>query len=185
MAEALGMESPHGVMILRMHPDSPFAKVGLVEGDVITAVGGFPVDAPHELDFRLVTLGVGGTADIRYWHDGEEKDGTIALAAAPGGDAAPTPVAQGTPFEGLSVATLTPALTEKLELPLSASGVVVTSIGGPAIQSQLQPGDIVTRVNGIEIKTPTDLDAALRSGNGRWQIEFDRGGQHAMIRLRR
>jgi S1-C subfamily serine protease len=171
-------------MVLRMHPQSPFAAAGLSEGDVITSLAGFPIDGPHELDFRLATLGVGGTAKLGYWHDGSERAADVALAVAPGGDVQSEPIGKDTPFDGLSVAVLTPALTERLGLPLSASGVVVTSVGGPATRTQLQPGDIVTRVNGVEIRTPDALDTALRDSRGQWQIEFDRGGQHAMIRLR-
>jgi Do/DeqQ family serine protease len=185
MAEALGMAAPHGVMIVRMHPDSPFAAAGLAAGDVLTSLAGFPIDAPHELDFRLVTLGVGGNAEVGFWHDGSERRASVALAPAPGGDVRGMAVGLGTVFEGLSVATLTPALTERLGLPLSARGVVVTSVGGSATQSQLRPGDIVIRVNGSDIGSPADLDAALRDSGRSWQIEFDRGGQHAMIRLRR
>ncbi|MFN0116490.1 MAG: trypsin-like peptidase domain-containing protein [Paracoccaceae bacterium] len=184
MAEALGMAAPRGVMILRAHPDSPFLAAGLGEGDVILSLGGFAVDAPGELDFRLATLGVGGTARAEYWRDGVVKVADVALSAAPGGDVREVAVGEGTGFEGLSVAPLTPALAERLGLPLSAEGVVVTSVGGRAAQSQLQPGDVVTRVNGTVIGTPEELDRALRAGGRRWQIEFDRGGQHATIRLR-
>ncbi|MFZ5710859.1 MAG: trypsin-like peptidase domain-containing protein [Pseudomonadota bacterium] len=185
MAEALGMPAPRGVMILRIHPDSPFASAGLAEGDVLTSLGGLPVDAPQELEFRLGTLGVGGSAAIGFWRDGAEQTGQIALAEAPGGDVRATAVAQGTVFDGLTVATLTPALGEKLGLPITASGVVVTAVGGPAVRTQLLPGDIVTRVNGTVIRSPADLDSALRSGGRQWQIDFSRGGQDAVIRLRR
>jgi Do/DeqQ family serine protease len=185
MAEALGMGAPHGVMVLRMHPDSPFRAAGLTEGDILTSLGGFAVDAPQELEFRMATLGVGGSAPVEFWREGAAQKGQVALIAAPGGDVAAADVGQGTAFEGLSVAPMTPALAERMGLPIGAEGVVVTSVGGPAAQTQLQPGDVVTRVNGADIRSPGDLDAALRAGDGRWRIEFDRGGQHAMIRLRR
>lgn len=68
--------------------------------------------------------------------------------------------ADGTVFDGLAVAALGPALIERLGLPLTAEGVVVTEVAGSAHRTRLRPGDILIAVNGIAIRTPDDLVAA-------------------------
>jgi Do/DeqQ family serine protease len=184
IAEAMGLPSPRGVVISRLHPDSPFAQAGLTTGDVITSVGGLPVDGPQELEFRLTTLGIGATDDVQYWRNGREAVVQVRLDPPPGGTATPVPMPSGTIFEGISVADLTPALIADMGLPLSARGVVVVEVTGPAVRTQLAPGDMLTAINGQPVET-ADRAAALAASGGRdWQIEFDRGGQHAQIRLR-
>ena len=184
MAEAMGVPAPRGVVILDMHPESPFAAAGLEAGDIVTALGGDPVDSGHELTYRLTALGPAGETPVAYWRDGEAAEAMLALAPAPGTDVAPVAMPENTLLAGLTVADLTPALIESLAMPLAASGVVVTDVAGPARATQLQPGDIVTRVNGFEIAKTGDLARAASEGGRNWQIEFVRGGQRAAIRLR-
>ncbi|MCU9849050.1 trypsin-like peptidase domain-containing protein [Defluviimonas sp. WL0024] len=184
MAEALGLAAPGGVVIRQIHPESPFAKAGLDAGDVVTGIAGHPVDGPQELDYRLAILGPGGTADLRYWSDGDEAETEIVLSPAPDPDAEQSlRLGSGSPLNGLAVAALGPALIERLGLPLSAEGVVVTEVAGPSRRTRLRPGDILIAVNGLPIRVPEDLAAATAQPARLWQIEFLRGGRRAMVRL--
>ena len=81
------------------------------------------------------------------------------------------------------MASLGPALIERLGLPLSAEGVVVTEVAGRARRTQLQPGDVLIAVNGRPIREPADLATVAALPTRLWQIEFLRGGRRAVIRL--
>ncbi len=184
LADAMGLPGPGGAAIRQVHPDSPFARAGLRAGDVLTEIGGLAVDGPQELDYRLATLGPGGSATVRYWRDGAERRAEIALSAAPGSDGTESlRMASGTVFDGLAVAALGPALIERLGLPLASEGVVVTEVAGPSRRTRLRPGDLLIAVNGTRIETPADLTAVVERPARVWQIEFLSGGKRAIVRL--
>ena len=183
LAEALGLPGPRGVAIRELHPESPFAKAGLIPGDVLTELGGRSIDGPQELDYRLAVLGPGSKADIRYWRDGAEAAASIALTEAPGMAVETVSMPAGTIFAGLTVAPLGPALIDRLGLPLTAEGVVVTEVAGPARRTRLRPGDILLAVNGTPIATPDDLISVTAAGGTSWRLDVQRGSQRAVIRL--
>jgi len=184
MAEALGLPAPRGVMIARLHPDSPFAAAGLQTGDVITTVSGLDVDGAPELEFRLTALGIGSEVVVGYWREGAEAEATVALTAAPAGIDAARKIGAGTLFEGLTAAQLSPELIQRFGLPLAAEGVVVTAVAGPARTTRLQPGDVILAINGIEIADLDALELATSARTRRWQIEFVRDGRRIALRLR-
>ncbi len=184
MAEAMGLPGPHGVAVTHVHPQSPFARAGLAAGDVLTALDGQPVDGPQELAYRMAIHRVGATLPVAYWHDGRLRAAEVTLIAAPGGDATES-IRIGGPsvFAGLAVADLTPALIEKLDLPLSAAGVVVTEVSGTARHTGLAPGDILTALNGAPLSRAQDFAGKVAEGARGWQVELMRGGQRGVVRL--
>ena len=184
MAEAIGLPGPNGVAVTHLHPESPFAKAGVVAGDVITAIDGQPVDAPQELDYRLATHSIGARVPLAFWHDGALTEREVELTAAPGGDARPTEIGDGSIFSGLALSDLTPALIDRLGLPLSAEGVVVTGVAGAARQTGLQIGDILIGVNGATVGRAVDFAAAIARGGHSWQVDLIRDGQRAYVQLR-
>jgi Do/DeqQ family serine protease len=183
MSEAMGLPGPHGIAVTYVHPESPFAAAGLTTGDVLTALDGRPVDGAQELAFRMATHGVGATIPMAYWHDGRLTEAEVTLIAAPGGDARGLNVGEGSIFAGLTLADMTPALIDKLGLPLSAEGVVVTGVAGPAQRTGITPGDIITALNGAPILAAGDFVEKVATGARGWQVELLRGGQRGVIRL--
>ncbi len=183
MAEAMGLPGPHGVAITHLHPESPFAAAGMAAGDVMTALDGKPVDGPQELAYRLATHGVGASLPVAFWHAGKLTEAEVTLIAAPGQTTQSVTLGRGSVFAGLALADLTPALIEKLGLPLTAQGVVVTEVSGPARRIGITPGDIVTALNGTPVRRAQDFADQVAAGARGWQVELMRGGQRGVIRL--
>jgi serine protease DegS len=82
---------------------------------------------------------------------------------------------------GIEVQEATPALLTRLELPTALEGLIVTglALNGPAQQSGLMIGDIVTSLNDLaseNAKTAMNQIAALRPGEN-IRIEFIRSGR--------
>ena len=60
-------------------PDSPAAKAGLVEDDVILEVNGQKLDENHSLAGLIASLVPGNVVTLKVWHDGKEKLLTVTL----------------------------------------------------------------------------------------------------------
>ncbi|MGL4280165.1 MAG: trypsin-like peptidase domain-containing protein [Albidovulum sp.] len=184
MAEAMGMDGPHGVAVTHVHPESPFAAVGIAAGDVLTEIGGQPVEGPQELAYRMAVHALGETVAVVFWQGGERRQDEVTLIAAPGSDATtPVTMGPGSIFEGLAIADLNPALIERLGLPLSSGGVAVTGVAGLARRTGLQPGDILTGLNGQPVRSAGDFAQVVAEGAQGWDLELIRGGQRATARL--
>lgn len=185
LAEALGLAVPHGVLVSSLHPESPFAKAGLTVGDVLTGIGGQPVDDGPELQFRLLTLGVGAEGTVGYLRDGAAAEAAFTLIAPP--EDPPREdytVDTRSVLNGLTVVNINPAVVDEMDLPPETTGVIVYSVEGYAARTRLLPGDVLRRINGQEIATTADMEeiAALRVSG--YEIEFERGGQRVLLRLR-
>lgn len=72
---------------------------------------------------------------------------------------------------------------DRLGLPLSTTGAVVTAVAGPARATGLRPGDVVTAINGTAVEGPPDVDRLTSDGRRSWAVEFLRNGQRGILRL--
>jgi S1-C subfamily serine protease len=185
MAAALGLPSPEGVLLTALHPQSPLALAGLQPRDVITSLGGAPTNTPQEMLFRLASAGLGATLPLTYIRGGTPAETTITLAAAPDTpDRQATTLTETSPLRGLGLALINPAVIEEFNLPLDATGTVVTSVEDFAAQTGLAPGDILLAINGTAIATPADAATAAREPTRRWSIDLNRQGQITRLRFR-
>lgn len=183
VSEALGLARPEGVVLSELHPQSPFADLGLSPGDVLLELDGQPILSPSDLAYRLSITPLGATVKLSVIRAGEPVVLDLTLIAAPGADALETAdIRSPGPLDGITVADVTPALIEEFGLPLSAKGVVMMQAKGIATRLGLRPGDQIVEVNGVEIETAEDLQAVAKQKIGRWLITLNRGGR--ILRLR-
>jgi len=69
------------------------------------------------------------------------------------------------PYFGLHMADLTPALADELGVPANTKGVLVDKVyaDSPAAASNIQVGDIITKLDETEVSTAKDLGALARA----------------------
>lgn len=186
LAEALGIATPHGILIEDLHPESPIAEAGLRRGDVIVAFAESAVNTLQELEFRANTMQLGGTAALRFIRDGAERSVNVRMLQAPD---RPAPdrreLSQRDALPGLTVININPRVIEELDLPVSASGVLVLQARGPASRVGLAGGDIIRRVDGVEIATVDALIRELNQTRGDTVLNIERNGRTGDIRYRR
>jgi len=155
-----GLTSP-AVKLHDVIPGYPADKAGLVDGDIIVAINGEPLEqlATSELTASqamrdLTKLGVGAQVTVSYVRDAEEHTATIALAPWP------KRPEQAPRYIDLAIGI---RLREKVELDeyldksptARVPGLVVMSVGtnGPADKGGLKPGDLLTSIAGQPVRT--------------------------------
>lgn len=69
-----------GVVLMSVKSGAPASNAGLQKYDVITAIGGKKVTSSVDLRTELYNHAVGDKVSVKYYHNGQEKTGTIKLS---------------------------------------------------------------------------------------------------------
>lgn len=185
MAAGLGLDRPGGIVISDLHAASPFAQAGLRPGDVVLAVDGDPVNTPAEMVFRMTVAGMGATAQVSYVRDGGAHQAGVPMLPAPEVPSRDTRVlGDNSVLPGLKLSTVNPGVLADFGLPLSATGVVVEDPGPYGARAGLQPGDILTRINGADMQTSAQVETTLSARMKTLALDVQRGLQRVTMRFR-
>jgi Do/DeqQ family serine protease len=180
IADSLGLDRPSGALVSDVRSEGPAAEAGIKRGDVITAVDGQPVDDPEGFGYRVGTKSLGGTASISVLRDGKKQTLSLKLVSAPETPPRETlTIAGRSPFTGVTVMNLSPAVAEELAIENAANGVVVSDVaeGSIAANFGVQKGDIVMAINDSKIASTKDLEKATASRKSYWKLTIGRSGQ--------
>ena len=184
IADSLGFARPEGALIAGLHPNSPLAVAGLKRGDVILGLDGKPVENAKELSYRVATAQIGSSAIVEYQRGTERRETRIKLIAAPETTARDETLMEGnTPFTGLVVANLSPAVADELGLPSGSTGVVASDVKGGPARRIFRKGDVLLEVNGVVIDSVDTLNSAVKTGEGFWQFAINRAGRVIRMQL--
>ena len=180
IADGLGMERPTGALLANVDANGPAAEAGLKRGDVIVSVDDQAVDDPEAVGYRLATRPLGGQATLGLLRGGKKTSTRINLVAAP--ETPPRDLVQikgPSPFAGVTVVNISPAVVEEMSVQGASAGVVVSDVadGSVAQQLNLQRGDIVLVVNDQKIASTRDLVQATAARAYYWKLTLARGGQ--------
>ena len=187
LARSLGLSRPSGVLVNSVYPDGPSARAGLKVGDVVVAINGKEVADANTMKFRIATLRIGGAAEFTVMRRGQRATLSVPLQAAPEIPPRDLSLLDGpNPYAGAEVANLSPALAEEISFDTDASGVVVMRIkrGSPADRIGLEPGDILLRLNGVELGSVSKLRQVIMREYATWRIEIVRGGRTLQLIIR-
>jgi Do/DeqQ family serine protease len=185
LAESLGFARPEGTLINKLHPDSPLLAAGLKRGDVIVAIDDKAVEGSREFGFRVGTAQIGETRIVEYRRGDKTFEARVRLIAAP--ETVPreeTLIDNTSPFAGLVIANLSPAVSEEIGFGADAEGVVALDVkGGPASQL-FRKGDVIFEINGVAVSSVADMKAVIKKEERRWAIGVLRGKRKLILRLR-
>jgi S1-C subfamily serine protease len=178
-AESLGLKRPAGALVATVTEKSPAARAGLRTGDLIVAIDGQTVDDSNAFDYRFATKPLGGNAQLGVVRGGKETKLAVVLESAPDTPRDELTIQSRSPFMGVKIANISPALADEMRLGASAEGVVVLDVAQGSMAQSLgfQRGDVITEVNGDKITRTRDLDRLTRDRQRLWKITIVRGGQ--------
>jgi Do/DeqQ family serine protease len=185
IAEGLGLKRPAGALVATVSEKSPAARAGLQTGDLIVAIDGQTVDDQNAFDYRFATKPLGGTAQIGVIRGGKELTLKIGLEIAPETPRDEIVIRSRSPFMGMKVANISPALADELRISESLQGVAVVEVESGSLAQNLgfQKGDVIAVVNNEKVVRTRDLDRVAKESNRRWAITLVRGGQTITVQL--
>jgi Do/DeqQ family serine protease len=179
IADSLSLKRPAGALVASVLPGGPAAQAGLIPGDLIVAIDGQPVDDPDAFDYRFATKALGGNAQLSVLRRGRDTNVTVALRAAPETPRDEITIRSRSPFAGATIANLSPALADEMQLDAADRGVVILEVqpGSPADSLGFRRGDVIVSVNGDGIDKTRELEQAATRQGATWRVQILRGGQ--------
>ena len=174
LAASLKLPNTSGALVSGVEPGGAASRAGLKPGDVITAINGDTVADGNALRNRIAGTKPGSTVDLEVVRNGktEAVRATLgALEASRERASRNDQESDGSGFgpTGMAVESLTPDVARELGLSGRKEGVVVRDVNpdGAAASAGLQPGDVISQVNGEAVKTPGELKSALGASGER------------------
>lgn len=154
-----------GAYVGKVEPQTPAAKSGLQEGDVILSLDGTKIENSEDLRKRLAKQAPGAKSKISFFRASVEERGELILTlgerpnyflkgetpAQPADTTTETTPAASddTQVAGMSVMPVAAEDRTKLNLPADVPGLIITRItpNTPAANCGLEKGDIILRIN--------------------------------------
>ncbi|HKS90197.1 MAG TPA: DegQ family serine endoprotease [Stellaceae bacterium] len=177
IAKSFGInaEQPHGALVAAVTPDSPAAKAGLKQGDVITEAGGHPINTVHDLPRLVAAAPIGKKLDLKVLRAGKTMTLTPTIAQMPENleQMAQVPAAEReTAALGLSLSAISPELRSKYSIPKDVTGVVVSKVAGDSAAAELgiRAGDVIESIDQKPAGTPTQAASELQQAAAKGSI---------------
>jgi len=189
LAKQFGLSKLGGALVSGIKPDTPAAKAGLKDGDVILELNGEPVTSANDLRLRVSQTAPGTNVKLQVWRDGRTQDVGVTLGELPGEKSAQAAPGQSSSegLEGVDVENLSPDDARQLQLDPATRGVVVTSVdpASAAAAAGLERGCVIEEVNHKPVRTVEEYRQALAAAGKQQQIlllvQFQGGATNYMI----
>ncbi|MDR0315500.1 MAG: Do family serine endopeptidase [Treponema sp.] len=171
---ALGVEGKRGALASQVFMGSPADKGGICPGDFITHVNGREVRGVNQLTMMVGELRAGDQATFTVIRDGSSRDIRVRIEARTEQAASDN---KGL-WPGVFVVPLTDEIKQTFNLDKDSRGLYVGNVisGSPADIIGLRQGDLITAVNGENIRDIAAYFRLLREKTARelW-FGFTRG----------
>ncbi len=170
-AKALGLsENETGAIVVQVMPHTPAEKAGLKPMDVILEIDGIKIIDQFNLRQHTAYKGIGQTVKVKLFRKGEGiKFINVKLekrAASPNQFARPTKESHNNvtiDSVGLELIDTPPQIRKELGISEKSPGAQVIGVArrSAAEFSSLQPGDVITEINGVLIKSAEQVRSII------------------------
>ena len=188
-AKEMKLSAERGVLLGKIVPDSPAAKAGLKENDVVTEINGQRVESAAQFRRMIHEIPAGRNIQLTVWRDGraqmlsatlgkseERRQGFKMLSPRPGTFAFRMPeipeipsmdwsgsmLRDAQPRLGIDAEDLSGQLGTFFGAP-DGEGILVRDVnsGSPAEKAGVKAGDVITSLNGERLRTVGELREKL------------------------
>ncbi len=198
IASRLGLrQGEHGVLVTRVFEDTPGAKAGLKDGDVITSLDGKTIENSRELQMAIARQQVGQTVTVQALRDGQAKTFQVTIEEQPmkyGTQRVPLPRRIEREPDSISIdkigvdaVDLTADVADSLGYNEQAKGAVIVAIkrNSPADEAGLRRGMLITKVDKKPVSSARGLQNAIEAASldrgVLLQIETPQGGTNYVL----
>jgi serine protease Do len=163
MAKAMKLPGTEGALVSDVTEDSPAAKAGIKQGDVILEMNGEKVKNTTQLRNTIAATMPGTEIKLKIWRDGKEKTVEVKLGKLEPDKVTPETEEKLESLFGFKVKPFNSELGEKYQIEGKRSGVVVTEVkpGSNAARAGLREGDLIVAVNRSKINSLEDFNKAV------------------------
>ncbi|MGI4852274.1 MAG: Do family serine endopeptidase [Janthinobacterium lividum] len=181
IAQAVGLDHPHAIIVTKIYKNTPAERAGLREGDIILKIDGHPIVNESAYRFRVATAKSEKATQFTLWRNKSEQTISIALEVPPDTpNNKPIEISGRNPLSGALIMTLSPAVASDLGISYEETGGVVVIQVQPdtfSSQSGLLPGDIILGINNQLVENVDQLLKNLTRSRKGWEIKFKRGNK--------
>ncbi|MCS6971360.1 MAG: Do family serine endopeptidase [Planctomycetes bacterium] len=158
LARKFGVEPGRGALVSEVVPESPAARAGLQEGDVIIRVGALQVHDPQQLRLHVAGLAPGTTIEVAVLRDRRELTLQLTVGEQPQDSASVEPASSGI---GVELQDLTVQARQEYRIPARVRGALIVAVApnSRAERAGLREGMVITE---IERRAVPDAATAQR-----------------------
>lgn len=168
LAEHLELDVEEGIVVVRVHPESPAAEAGFERGDIVLTVGTDAVDEVVDVVQAVGASTIGGTLDFGVLRGVDNVALSVAVGERPAPQHQDRPEhrpsnAKSKPWVGMVLVSLNENLAERLELD-AAESIVVLQVreDSPAGAAGMAAGDIILTVGNVTVEKIAAIVQSVR-----------------------
>jgi len=163
-----GAEAGRGAFVSSVLADTPAAKAGLKQGDIVLAIGKETVRGPDDVIQIVQATPVGEEVDLEVLRDGKRETFRVAVARRPAPRALAVSAQGDLWWRGMRVEPLTDELREQTGLEGGQAGVFVREVrnSSPAAEAGVVPGMVIDQVGDRKVASVAEFAAATGEAEG-------------------
>ena len=159
LARQFKLADTSGALVAEVQANTPAAKAGLKDGDVILELDGHPVKNSHSLRLQVSQTPPGTKISLRVLREGEKRKVDLVLKELPDNLMASNEKdksgSKSDALDGVTVGDLDKATRGRRGIPSEIKGVVVLAIeeNSASAEAGLKVGDIIREINRQPVTT--------------------------------
>ncbi len=180
-AAKAGLDKNEGARVVQVVVGSPADDAGIEVGDIIVGFNNKKVEEFQDLPAMVSSYGVGSEAEISWIRDEKRMSQKVELEKLPGREQLAKLKVRGRASAdnilGVAARDIRPEDRERLRLPETKGALVVeVKPGSPAAQNGIRPGDVIVKIEFMDISDVEDFNRAVKKIDP---------GEYVRIKIRR
>ena len=162
LAEEFKLKTAEGALVSEVQADSPAARAGFKDGDVVLEFNGRKVTDSLHLRLAVADTKPGSSVPVEVLRNGKKETLKATVQQLPGseqlaGNEPGSSKDTGT-LNGVGVADVDPQLRSEFNIPKNVNGAVITQVdpSSASADAGLKPGDVIEEINHQAVKGADD-----------------------------